>query len=85
MATKASQTMHVLYMVKPMYLASLKFSGILRVLNCRKQTKKKKLFFLFCSKKEVKENNGRCIIIRREEKRTYSVESAQDDEQHVVE
>ena len=33
MGTKASQTMQVLYMVNPMYLASLKFSGILRVLN----------------------------------------------------
>lgn len=33
MGTKASQTMHVEYMVKPMYFASLKFSGILRVLK----------------------------------------------------
>jgi len=33
MGTKASQTMHVEYMVKPIYLASLKSSGILRVLN----------------------------------------------------
>ena len=47
MATNASQTMHVLYMVKPMYLASLKFSGILRVLNCRKQKQKKKKIILF--------------------------------------
>lgn len=33
MGTNASQTMHVEYMVKPMYFASLKSSGILRVLN----------------------------------------------------
>ena len=33
MGTKANHTMHVEYIVKPMYFASLKFSGILRVLN----------------------------------------------------
>lgn len=33
MGRNASQTMHVEYMVNPIYLASLKFSGIFRVLN----------------------------------------------------
>ena len=33
MGMKASQMMQVLYIEKPMYLASLKFSGILRVLK----------------------------------------------------
>lgn len=33
MGKNANQTMHVEYMVKPMYFASLKFSGIFRVLN----------------------------------------------------
>lgn len=33
MGIKASHTMLVLYMVNPIYLASLKFSGIFRVLK----------------------------------------------------
>ena len=33
MGTNAHQTMHVEYIVNAMYLASLKFSGMLRVLN----------------------------------------------------
>lgn len=36
MGTNANHTMQVEYIVKPIYFASLKFSGILRVLNAYK-------------------------------------------------
>ena len=40
MGTKAIQMIHVLYMVKPMYLASLKFSGTFLVLMAYQVHKK---------------------------------------------
>lgn len=42
MGTKASQIIQVVYMVKAMYLASLKLAGTLRVLERERQSESKR-------------------------------------------